>query len=327
MDVLSDAVAALRTGRPYSALSGRHGRWRTDIEPFAGAGFHVVLRGSCLMLPQGGGEPITLAAGDVVFLPHGTPHALIGCDDPADTPSDTVAVPCAAPQADPSHAPLVLLCGAYRLDQTRAHPLLADFPEVIHLPAHHGRHPALRATVTLLGDELQSPGQGTDATLPALLDLLLIYLMRAWFDERSARPGTGWCRALADPAIGAALRTVHDDPARPWTVADLAGRAGLSRAAFARRFTTLVGRPPLTYLTWWRLTLAASLLRESDAPLAAVAQRVGYTSQFAFATAFKRAYGVSAGRYRQERHDDHRHISDWAMTTTTTTGAQQLIPA
>ncbi|MEU4210986.1 AraC family transcriptional regulator [Streptomyces sp. NPDC026206] len=296
MDVLSDTMAALRTGRPYSAFAERRGRWRTDIGPYAGAGFHIVLRGTCRLIPREGGGPVELAAGDAVFLPHGTAHALAG----------------------ESPAPTVLLCGAFRLDRSRAHPMLGDFPEVIHLPARPGRNSALNATITLFGDELQAPGPGTDAALPALLELLLVYLMRAWYEERTARrTTTGWCGALADPAVGAALRALHAEPSKPWTVAGLAARAGLSRAAFARRFTALVGRPPLTYLTWWRLTLAARILRESDAPLAAVAQRIGYTSQFAFAHAFKRAYGISAGRYRQERHDDHEHLGAWEMTTIT----------
>ncbi|MFI9201237.1 AraC family transcriptional regulator [Streptomyces sp. NPDC053048] len=294
MDVLSDTMAALRTGRPYSALAERQGQWRTDIAPFAGAGFHIVLRGTCRLIPSpGGGEPVVLTAGDAVFLPHGTAHAL----------------------TDDCGAPAVLLCGAYRLEKARAHPLLGDFPEVILLPARPGRHAALTSVITLLGDELGTHGRpGTDATLPALLELLIVHLLRAWYEERTAgRAGaavTGWCAALADPAVGAALRALHHDPAKPWTVAGLATLAGLSRATFARRFAGLVGRPPLAYLTWWRLTLAARLLRESDAPLAAVAQRIGYTSQFAFAHAFKREYGLSAGRYRRERRDDHEHMND-----------------
>jgi AraC-like DNA-binding protein len=92
---------------------------------------------------------------------------------------------------------------------------------------------------------------------------------------------------------------MHRDPARPWTVASLAAEAGLSRAPFARRFTALLGRPPLTYLTWWRMTTAARLLRESDAPLAAIAAEVGYGSEFAFAAAFKRRHGVAPGRFRR----------------------------
>jgi AraC-like DNA-binding protein len=92
---------------------------------------------------------------------------------------------------------------------------------------------------------------------------------------------------------------VHADPARPWTVEELGTRAGLSRAAFARRFATLVGRPPLTYVTWWRMVTAGRLLREEDIPLRLVAQRTGYTSEFAFAKAFRREYGVAPGTYRK----------------------------
>jgi AraC-like DNA-binding protein len=104
---------------------------------------------------------------------------------------------------------------------------------------------------------------------------------------------------LTDPAVGGALAELHEDPARSWTVAELGDKAGLSRSAFAQRFTMLVGEPPLTYLTWWRMTVAGRLLRESDAPLSAVAQRVGYSSEFAFAKAFKREYRIAPGRYRR----------------------------
>ncbi|MQA97573.1 MAG: helix-turn-helix domain-containing protein [Streptosporangiales bacterium] len=104
---------------------------------------------------------------------------------------------------------------------------------------------------------------------------------------------------LRDPSLVAAVDGIHGDPARPWTVEELGRRAGLSRATFARRFTAMTGRPPLTYLTWWRMTLAARLLRASDAPLPTIARQVGYTSPFAFAHAFKREYGETPGRYRQ----------------------------
>ncbi len=96
-----------------------------------------------------------------------------------------------------------------------------------------------------------------------------------------------------------ALRALHDDPARAWTVEELGALSGLSRAPFARRFTTLVGRAPLAYLTWWRMTTAGRLLRSADVPLRVVAQRSGYSSEFAFAKAFKREYGMAPGRYRE----------------------------
>lgn len=168
------------------------------------------------------------------------------------------------------------------------------------MPARVGRHPSLRSAIGLLGAELEQPGKGTDAIVPALLDSLLLYILRAWFDEQADHHAeSGWAAALADPVVSAALHSIHDDPGQPWTVETLGARAGLSRAPFARRFTALVGRPPLAYLTWWRMTVAARLLHDPDLVLGRVAERVGYTSEFAFAKAFKREHGTSPGRYRR----------------------------
>lgn len=297
MDVLSDVIAAMRTGRPHSARAERSGRWAVRHPAFAGAGFHIVLQGSCRLTPEGG-TPADLGPGDVVFLPRGSAHAL----------SDGSP----GPLPDPAPAPLtglrdeivpgssvVMLCGAYLLDRARPHPLLGELPPVIHLPARAGQHPWLRSLVDLLGAELTRRRPGTDAIVPALLDALLTYLIRSCLEQAPDRhPAAGWSAALTDPTITAALNCMHADPARRWTVAELADAAGLSRSAFARRFTTLTGRPPLAYLGWWRMTLAARLLRQSDAPLSALARQTGYTSEYAFANAFKREYGIAPGRYR-----------------------------
>jgi hypothetical protein len=186
----------------------------------------------------------------VVFLPHGSGYALADSITTAQT--EPVCDPLHDPRfgdryasatvgtarSDAAPQPTVTLCGGYRLEPSRAHPLLHDLPEVVHLRAHVGQHPELRATVDLLGSEIDNPRLGADAVVPALLDMLLLFALRAWFDERAARDApAGWSRALADPAIGATLDAVHRDCAHPWTVAPLATLAGLSRAAFAQRFT------------------------------------------------------------------------------------------
>ncbi|MGK5553913.1 AraC family transcriptional regulator [Actinomadura kijaniata] len=276
MDVLSDVITVLRTGDPRAARV-RHGApWRRELRPEPGtAALHVAVQGSQrLTLPEEG--PVALDAGDVVLLPRAGRYALDGDD-----------------------ARTVMLCGAYRLDADRGHPLLDELPPVVRLRTGSGDHRRLRATVELLETELRDPGPGGGAIVLTLLDTLLIYVLRAWLESRPVCAGpTGWAGALADPAIRAALEAIHGDPARAWTVESLAACAGLSRAAFSRRFSALVGRPPLTYLTWWRLTTAARLLRASDAPLSAVAGRVGYGSEYAFAHAFKREFGFSPGRYR-----------------------------
>jgi AraC-like DNA-binding protein len=298
MDVLSDAVTAMRTGQPHSGRVHRPAPFGTRNPPVAGAGFHIVLQGSCWLFPPDG-TPISLGVGDVAFLPHGAAHGL--ADSPTtplvDAAASLVEIP---PGLTDGSAATVMLCGAYLLDRSRTHPLLDDLPEVIHLPARVGHHPGLRAAVDLLGGELEQPRPGGDAMLPALLDVLLLHILRAWFDEQSAHGvTTGWAAALRDPAVATGLRAIHGDPGRSWTVGELASQAGLSRAAFARRFAALVGQPPQAYLTWWRMTLAARLLRDGDAPIATVARSVGYTSEFAFAHAFKRELGSAPGGFRR----------------------------
>jgi AraC-like DNA-binding protein len=310
VDVLSDVITVMRTGQPRSARVAWHSPWAQQFASVPGsAGFQVILQGPCWLI-QPDADPVPLSAGDVVFRPHGHGHTL--ADSPSTRPT--------APACDPNDPQVlrryatdtvgertgidvpatVTLCGGYQLDPARSHPLLNDLPELIHLPAHLGRHPELRATVHLLATELERPRLGTDAIVPALLDTLLLHILRAWLDEPPARePTPGWAAALNDPPTAAALQAMHHDPARPWTVAMLAAEAGLSRAPFARRFTALLRQPPLTYLTWWRMTTAARLLQESDVPLSAIAAKVGYTSEFAFANAFKRQYGTAPGRYRR----------------------------
>jgi AraC-like DNA-binding protein len=122
-------------------------------------------------------------------------------------------------------------------------------------------------------------------------------VLRAWFARPDARV-PGWYAASADPVVGPALRLLHHEPARPWTVATLATETGVSRAALARRFTELVGEPPMSFLAGWRLALAADLLRDPQATLGAVARQVGYGSPYALSTAFKRVRGVSPREHR-----------------------------
>ncbi|MEV0617027.1 AraC family transcriptional regulator [Nonomuraea sp. NPDC050404] len=304
MDVLSDVIAIMRTGEPRSARVEWRAPWGQQFPSAPGsAGFQVILQGTSWLLPPTG-PPVPLSAGDVLFFPHGHGYAM------ADSPS----TPVAEPQCDPAEIgdlfvsdsiagtgpATVLLCGGYRLDPARTHPLLRDLPEVIHLPAGPGLPAELRAAVDLLGAEVHRPKLGAGSVVLALLDMLLLFILRAWFTAEHGRcEVTGWAAALADPDVSAALDAMHRDPAHPWSVAELGARAGLSRAAFARRFAALVGQPPLAYLTWWRLSTAGRLLRETDAPLSRIAGQVGYGSEYAFANAFKREYGLAPGKYRR----------------------------
>ncbi|MFD3665093.1 AraC family transcriptional regulator [Streptomyces sp. NPDC058659] len=322
MDVLSDVIAVMRSGRPRSASVRWHAPWAQRFATVPGsAGFQVVLEGTCVLRSPSAGD-LELAVGDVVFLPHGTGHLLADCRASGDAYRETFGggtttagegcapTPSTSPyvsdRVDPTGlgGPVTaLLCGTYQLDPSRTHPLLHGLPDLIHLPAARpGRPPELAAAVELLAAELRRPGLGTDAAVPALLDTLLLYILRIWFAEQAAQvgPGTsGWAAALGDPAVTAALHAMHRSPGVAWTVQRLAAEAGLSRAPFARRFAALVGRPPLAYLTWWRMTLAERLLRTTDASLRTVAEQVGYGTEFAFSAAFKRVHGSAPGGYRR----------------------------
>ena len=190
----------------------------------------------------------------------------------------------------------VMLTGSYQESGEVSRRLLAALPELVVLPARAWDSPV----VPLLADEIVKDEPGQEAVLDRLLDLLLIAVLRAWFSRPEA-VAPAWYRAYGDPVVGPALRLLYNNPDHPWTVASLAAKTGVSRAALARRFTELVGEPPMRFLTEWRIALAADLLREPGATLGAVARQVGYGSAFALSAAFKRERGISPARYRAER--------------------------
>ncbi|MEH0846036.1 AraC family transcriptional regulator [Micromonospora sp. CPCC 205711] len=266
----------------------------------------AVVRGAAWVVPdEGPAEP--LRPGDVAVLRG--PDAYTVADDPA-TPPQVVIHPgqrCTTLRGEPlaatralgvrtwgTGAPgdTVLLTGTYQLAGEISRRLLGALPALLVVRADDWHSPL----VGLLADEVVRDSPGQEAVLDRLLDLLLIAALRNWFD----RPGTApaWYAAAGDPVVGPALRLLRNDPARPWTVAALAAEVGVSRAALARRFTDLVGEPPMAFLTGWRLSLAADLLREPEATLGAVARQVGYGSAFALSTAFRRVRGLSPREYR-----------------------------
>jgi AraC-like DNA-binding protein len=187
----------------------------------------------------------------------------------------------------------VLASGTYQVTGEVSGRLLAALPRIVLVPRADIRAPVM----DLLAAEVAEDGPGQQVMLDRLLDLALVSTLRAWFSRPDA-DAPGWYRAHGDPLVGTALRTIHDDPARPWTVASLAAEAGASRAAFARRFTDLVGQPPMTYLTQWRLDLAADLLRDTDASVEAIARQVGYANAFALSVAFKRVRHATPRQHR-----------------------------
>ncbi|MGA5761784.1 cupin domain-containing protein [Nonomuraea bangladeshensis] len=300
MDVVSDAISAVHLGHPWFQRVRASGSWCARLDAYDGAGFHVVLKGNCRLLTDGG-TSVSLGVGDAVLLPHGTGHVIADARLDAEVAARK-AVPFeqwlgeTSPRARPDRDGTEMICGRYWLDCSRMHPLMTELPEVVHLPSRVGTHLELRAAIDLLAGELDEARPGSCVALPNLLDLLLVYMIRAWMTETTSG---AWPSALGDSVTAAALRAMHSHPAAPWSIDRLAAEAGVSRPTLARRFTALVGRPPMAYLTWWRVILAATLLRDTKETLAAIADRVGYGSPYALSHAFQREFGTTPGRYRE----------------------------
>lgn len=326
MDVLADVLA--RTGITGVVLSRSSARppWGVEISNTHGAGFHLVVDGSCwLRVP--GERPLRLLQGDIVLVPSGARHAL---SDAPDTPTRPLAEWKARPgrgtprvqngsrpgQRETGGGGTELVCGAYRFDRDGPNLLFSLLPPVLHFPASRVEaHEPLRATVRLLLSEIDQPEPGSSTLTERLIDALLVYAVRSWLAGQP--PGAaGWLGALRDPQIGRVLGLMHGDLRRNWTVEMLARASGMSRAALARRFRRLVGEAPLAYLGHLRMDTAARVLRRTTRPLAGVAADVGYESEFAFNRAFKRHKGIAPGAYRKasarppalERADPDRQL-------------------
>lgn len=263
--------------------------------------FHAVIRGSAWLIPDGC-APIALDTGELVVLPAGTPHVM--CADPSVPPEpiaglatyeDGARIGLLANEGD---GPVTeLLCGTFTID-AQARQLLADvLPGVLHV--RHGRTGQwLSRTLEMIAMEVREGQPGAGLVTDRLAEVLFIRLLRAHVAALPEGSG-GWLGGVRDPRVGRALAWLHRDPAADWTVAELAKRAGMSRAAFYQRFVELVGQPPAAYVTQWRIGLAQRLLAQGMG-LTDVAEQVGYSSAAALSKAFKRVVGSSPGSWQRQ---------------------------
>lgn len=238
------------------------------------------------------------AALTLVTVVHGTARISAASGEPRLLREGGAAVVCTtAPftlaSAGAAGAESELITGAYQLDGAVGRRLISMLPPLIVVPSGEDCTPILE----LIAGEVAADRPGRQYVMDRMLDWMLACTLRDWFDLPEACP-PAWYRALGDEVVGPALHAMHDEPSRPWTVASLAARAQVSRAAFARNFAELVGRPPMAYLTEWRMTLASELLAEPGATVASVAGQVGYADAFGFSDAFKRIRGIAPGGYR-----------------------------
>ncbi|GAB3478781.1 AraC family transcriptional regulator [Amycolatopsis cihanbeyliensis] len=302
MDVFTDLVRGFRADGAMFGQSILTAPWSHRFAHDAALTVCTLLEGAGWLLPTAG-EPIRLGCGDVAIVRG--PDPFVVADEPGTEPQIVIhGSELCLSTADGTNlaettrlgprtwgaartGTAALLIGAYQARGEPCDRLLRALPPVAVVRA--GGQPCPEFELIKVELERERPGQ--HLVLDRLLDLLLVCTLRDWFDRPEAEP-PAWYRALADPVAGPALRAMHDNPAHGWTVAGLARAAGVSRAALARRFTELVGQPPLTYLTSWRMALAADLLREPGSTVRSVATEVGYADGFAFSAAFRRVRGI-----------------------------------
>lgn len=275
--------------------------------------YHVIVEGTFwTRLTNPDGPPIALAAGSVVVFPHGDTHVL--ASDPAldAKPSlaafDEVAcgrsLPFRIDFRGGAAGTTRILCGFLGCDVAPFNPLIAALPRVIHVPGG-GADGFLGSLIHAASHATDAKSAGSDGVLVKLSELIFIEVVRRYAASMPAS-ADGWLAGLRDPAVGRALRLLHRDCARDWTVAELAREVGLSRTVLAERFSALLGMPPMAYLAAWRMQRAASLVGEGAATLAQIANEVGYESEASFSRAFKRATGLAPAYWRQAGRQELR---------------------
>jgi AraC-like DNA-binding protein len=267
--------------------------------------FHLITEGECFVL-LGDDAPVKLGAGDVVLFPQGDAHRMASA--PGVPPATGGAPLSALLSRRPTQlayggggAATRLVCGYLACDARLAQLLLAGLPRVLRVNVRGS--PAglwLESSVRYALAEARSPRPGGEGVLAKLSEVLFIEVLRLYMNEQ-AQGRTGWLAGVGDRIVGAALNAMHQQPALPWTIEELAQRANTSRSVLAERFTQLVGSTPMQYLTQWRMLLASNLLCQSQAPLARIANDVGYQTDAAFSRAFRREFGMPPAAWRRRQ--------------------------
>ncbi|MFM9904069.1 MAG: AraC family transcriptional regulator [Pyrinomonadaceae bacterium] len=302
MDIIRDILTVLRLrGNLY---------FRTDLRepwgifvPTEGniARFHVVISGSCWMAVEGF-EPFRVSEGDLVIVPHGSAHRLMDdpgrpCRDLPEVLEEQEFTGNGILRYGGSGATTSLVCGYFSFDGDVIHPLIESLPNKLHIEGRDNLNFLWLDTVMkFIGIEAETNSLGSLAIIERLSEILFIQVIRAY--STIANDSTGYLAALGHDQIGRVLAQIHKEPNEKWTLEKLARLAGSSRTAFTEQFHSMMGMPPIEYLTRWRMIVARSRLIETKKPIAEIAEDVGYQSEASFRTAFKRVFGTSPGFYR-----------------------------
>ncbi len=303
-DPLAEALHLLRLTGALYCRSELTAPWGIELPSIPGCMmFHLMTAGRCWLEIEGD-EPYLLQQGSLTLVPRDKGHRILSDLDAAAEPLFDIPVERISERfeilrhgggGDSAH----MICVAVRYDGVAAEHLVALLPNVIQVQTwDEDASGWLQSTLRFISREAKDLRPGGETVITRLADVLVIQMIRSWIDS-APEADRGWLAALRDERIGQAIMAIHREPEREWSVESLARAAGMSRSAFSDRFTRIVGETALRYVTQWRMRLARAHLRETSAPLAAVAERVGYDSEAAFCRAFKRMFGASPGSVRR----------------------------
>lgn len=281
MEVLSDILRSMRVQGSVYFCDHLKAPWSMELKDTTSASFHLVRRGECWLMS--GERTECLGPGDLVFIEPGRDHVL------ASQPLG---------QEPPGEASTLLLCGYCEFTRETATPLLDIFPSLTIVREEELlTHPWLKSTLDQLSAEYLFQQPGAELVVNKLTEIVLVELIRINFgrDEQGR-----FVQALSDKRIGKALQQLHNKSGTAWTLEKMAEEVSMSRAAFAKRFKTLVGQPMFEYLTVLRVQRAKELLQETKLPLYEISSRVGYESDLAFTKTFKKHTGTTPTRYRKQ---------------------------
>lgn len=303
MDPLSNVLSLLKPRNYLAAGLDAGGAWSIQFPgQQEGIKTGAVVSGQCWLLVEGRDEPMRLMAGDCFLLPRGKPFRLASdLEVPA---VEAISVFSGARTGNVAvhngGGDFSLVSNRFALSGSHADVLLRMLPSVVHIRDAAGQA-TLRWSIERMMQELRDAQPGSSLIIEHLAHMMLVQALRLHLVE-SAHTGVGWLFALADNQMSMAMHAMHADPAHRWTLQALAQRAGMSRSSFALKFKKTVGHSPMDYLINWRMLLAGARLETAKEPISVLAPSLGYESEAAFSTAFKRVMGCSPRRYAREKH-------------------------